>query len=340
MDSENYFKIYEAHEPANNAYLLNYGELVFVISDKSYFTVKGENIIFGAAELLYSLENKDIELHYFKVYGKKDAKITEIPKENLKHYISLYNVGFNITKFIARCVQKTNQILTDLNKKIQLNNEIAHRYYKFYFNIVDRMNKNMKGSNNQQIKNFINEKECTLPYRKGKAFSNIIPQKIAIDGIKINDFTKEYKAGAVICRQNQESGDLFILNRGKINVLLDDEEISTIAEPGTVFGEMSLLLNEPRSATLVAQNDSVINVINKASLNALSKQKPDFFLKLVVTLWERLKNNISLISDFEKLNNAKARLELEDLAKELDNLYKSQRVGWLLNLKEEINGTL
>jgi len=340
MDSENYFKIYDAHEPANKAFLLNEGELVFVISDKNYFTVKGENIIFGAAELLYSVVNKDIELHHFKVYGKKDAKITEIPKKNLKHYISLYNVGFNITKFIARCVQKTNEILTEINKQIQLNNETAHKYYKFYFNLIERMQKNMKGANNKLIEDFIDTKEQTLPYRKGKAFSNAIPPKIAIDGNRINDFTKEYKAGTVICRQNEESGDLFILNHGKINVLLDDEEISTISDPGTVFGEMSLLLNETRSATLVAKNDSVINIINKASLKALSKQKPDFFLELVITLWERLKNNIALISEFEKLNNAKARLELEELAHELDDLYKSQRIGWLLNLKEEINATL
>jgi len=340
MQKDAFSIVYDEKNIAVNAHLLKKGELVFVISEKHYFTARGENIIFGAGEVLYGIDRNCLEQRGLKVYGKKGAIISNIPNQNLKRYIQLYNIGFNITKFMAECVRKTNQILGEINQKLVMGNNASRRYYKFYYNIISRMRENSRLINHDVIEAFLTEKEDTLAYRKGKAFSNIHQEDATVLGKKLDDFTTEYATGAILCRQNEDANNLYILNQGRIKVLLNEEEIFTIHKAGTIFGEMSLFLNEPRSATLMAAEHSVVTIIRKENLKTIAEKMPDFFKNITSSLWERFKNNIIMIKEFEELNAEKARLDLQILAQELLGLYRSEKINWLITLKEEIGNAL
>ena len=340
MDNDSYKVVYDKTDIAINALLLVKGELVFTISDKSYFTVKGENIIFGAGEVLYGFQNEKLETRKMKVYKKKGAEIKKIQNDNLKNFIGLYNIGFNITKFMAKCLDKTNQIITDINQNLILGNNSSRRYYKFYFNIISRIKKIVYTKKNEILLSFINEKKETLAYRKGKIFSDIQPDEIEVEPKKLDEFLIEYEKDIVICNQHEISDEMYILNSGKVNVVLNNEVICSISKKGAVLGEMSLFLNEPRSASLIAAEKSVITVIKKDSLQLIADKMPDIFFKITTTLWERLKNNIAMIQEIEKLNSDKARMDLRILSEELVNLYKSEKLAWLLTLKEEIDNAL
>lgn len=340
MEKDAYNLVYDSSDAAVNAMLLKRGELVFVITEKHYFTVKGENIVFGAAEVLAGLKGNTVENRSLRVYSKKGAEITKIPNSNLRRFISLYNIGFNITKFIAECVRKSNQILQTINENLIMGNNASRRYYKFYYNIISRIRDNAREKNNPAVDEFLKEKEETLAYRKGKLFSDISDTEIGIEGRRIDEFTREFPAGAMICQQNQEADDLYILNNGRIKVLLDKKEISVISQAGTIFGEMSLFLNEPRSATLIAAEPSTVTIINRSSLKSVAEKMPDFFLRISITLWERFKSNINMIREFANLNTEKARLDLQILSEELMQLYKAEKVAWVLKYREEISNAL
>ena len=61
-----------------------------------------------------------------------------------------------------------------------------------------------------------------------------------------------YAAGDVVIAEGERTGSIWILLSGSVNVWRGDEPISTISRPGSVFGEISLLLDQPHGATLVA----------------------------------------------------------------------------------------
>jgi len=99
---------------------------------------------------------------------------------------------------------------------------------------------------------------------------------------------------------------------------------------------MSLFLNEPRSATLIAGTNAIVTVIGKESLPAISNQMPDFFLRIATTLWTRFKTNIEMIREMENLKPDSARTDIKNLKASLIDFMKCERIFWLKNHIDEI----
>src|SRR6516164_5087057 len=77
---------------------------------------------------------------------------------------------------------------------------------------------------------------------------------------------REYADGAVIVSQEERGDALFVLVSGRVKVVLYGESgreiiLSIFKTPGDFFGEMSLLDNEPRSATVIAAERSRLLVL-------------------------------------------------------------------------------
>src|SRR5205814_1266065 len=69
---------------------------------------------------------------------------------------------------------------------------------------------------------------------------------------------REFGAGERIVRQGDKGDSCYVVDRGRAAVYVADgasERLVALLEPGALFGEMSLLTGEPRSATVRAQGD-------------------------------------------------------------------------------------
>ncbi|RYE88567.1 MAG: cyclic nucleotide-binding domain-containing protein, partial [Hyphomicrobiales bacterium] len=53
---------------------------------------------------------------------------------------------------------------------------------------------------------------------------------------------KTFKAGELLIREGGQEGKLFVLIDGQVEVLRKETQVSYIDEPGSIFGEMSVLL--------------------------------------------------------------------------------------------------
>jgi CRP/FNR family cyclic AMP-dependent transcriptional regulator len=73
---------------------------------------------------------------------------------------------------------------------------------------------------------------------------------------------QRFSAGEVIIEQGGRSGAMFVLLQGGVEVLRDEVRVAKAAEPGMVFGEMSVLLNVPHTATVRATSDASLAVIS------------------------------------------------------------------------------
>ena len=102
-----------------------------------------------------------------------------------------------------------------------------------------------------------------------------------------------YPAGAELIRQGGRSGSLIVLKEGEVEVLRDGEFVSAIRQPGAIFGEMSILLERPHSASVRAVTDVQIYVIDDA-LSVLEAH-PAWLLQIARLLAQRVNATTALL---------------------------------------------
>lgn len=75
---------------------------------------------------------------------------------------------------------------------------------------------------------------------------------------------EQLAAGAVLLSEGETSGRLYVLQSGTVEVLRGDTQVALIEEAGAMFGEMSVLLNQPHTATVRAQTPITVHVFDDA----------------------------------------------------------------------------
>ncbi len=107
---------------------------------------------------------------------------------------------------------------------------------------------------------------------------------------------KNVKMGDVIIKIGDPANQVYILKKGKLQAFqLNTQGQKTILgeiNPGEFFGEMAYFNAEPRSASIIALEDSELIEIPLATFDRAIYQKPAWAMKLIETLSKRLKKYI------------------------------------------------
>ena len=123
--------------------------------------------------------------------------------------------------------------------------------------------------------------------------SNIVLFKDFKDNIevlkKIERLFKEMKAkkGEVIIKEGNEGDELYIIKSGAVRILkntLQNEAYTVVnlsADQHVFFGEIGLLLNDKRSATVTAEVDSTFMVTNRKKFLDFGEKEP--YIALLIT---------------------------------------------------------
>jgi CRP/FNR family transcriptional regulator, cyclic AMP receptor protein len=75
-----------------------------------------------------------------------------------------------------------------------------------------------------------------------------------------------YQAGETVLSAASTTGRLLILKQGTVAVLKEGVEIARVTEPGAVFGELSVLLDQPHTAEVRALETSQFHVADGATI--------------------------------------------------------------------------
>jgi CRP-like cAMP-binding protein len=95
-------------------------------------------------------------------------------------------------------------------------------------------------------------------------------------------------AGAVLTEQGKPGRECFIIQRGTANVYVGGEHINTLG-PGTIVGEMALISNRPRSATVVAETPMTLLSLDTEHFRTLLEEMPKAGRAVMSLLDERLR---------------------------------------------------
>jgi NTE family protein len=98
--------------------------------------------------------------------------------------------------------------------------------------------------------------------------------------------------GEVLMRQGEPGDSLYLLVSGRLRVYVEEEgQARAVREisRGEIIGEMSLVSDAPRSATVVATRDSVLVMLGKDDFVRLQTQSPAVTMALTRQIVERLR---------------------------------------------------
>ena len=113
------------------------------------------------------------------------------------------------------------------------------------------------------------------------------------------------KRGQVLVREGEAGEEMFVVLRGSMviskAVTGRVEQVLARIGPGDFFGEMSLFDRSPRSATVQADADATLLVLDREALRRLTEQSPRaaaaFFQALVQVFIERLRASGDLVAE-------------------------------------------
>jgi CRP-like cAMP-binding protein len=92
--------------------------------------------------------------------------------------------------------------------------------------------------------------------------------------------------GAELTTQGKPGREFFLLTGGTARCLVDGRQIATF-EAGDFFGEMALLGRRPRNATVVAEADVEVLVLNASEFRGLLDSSPSISEKVHAAATER-----------------------------------------------------
>ena len=94
-----------------------------------------------------------------------------------------------------------------------------------------------------------------------------------------------YQSGETVIVDGSKTDRLLILKKGNVAIVKEDTEIAKVAEPGAVFGELSVLLGQPHTADVHALETSQFHIANATTL---FEQNPMAVLCVATVLAHRL----------------------------------------------------
>lgn len=178
-----------------------------------------------------------------------------------------------------------------------------------------------------------------------RAPSRIIPR--AFPGIKPNEIeeliansqVRSYLPGAMLCRENELEDRFYMILEGDVEVTKSinntDARLLKTLGPGDFFGEMALIHNAPRAATVRAKTPLTTLELDKAGFNRVLHNSSSIAMAMVREISNRLRQNDQMAVD-------DLRIRASELAEAYQKLAEQElaRREFLTNIAHELRTPL
>ena len=123
-------------------------------------------------------------------------------------------------------------------------------------------------------------------------FSGLDPSELAA----IASVTEEldYTEGRVVIKQNDPGESLFLIIQGRVQVVMEEAEgqevLLNYIEAGGAFGEMALIDDNPRSATIRTVEPCRFLILHKQEFKDIAMEFPRVTLQICSVLSQRIRD--------------------------------------------------
>jgi len=132
-----------------------------------------------------------------------------------------------------------------------------------------------------------------------RAFPGIKPEEV--QEIIANSRIQEYPPETVICKENEIGNIFYMILEGDFEVskIINNTEKRLLKSltAGDFFGEMALIHNAPRAATVTTTTNAIVLELDKEGFDRVLKHSPSVALAMVSEISNRLRQNDQLAID-------------------------------------------
>lgn len=178
-----------------------------------------------------------------------------------------------------------------------------------------------------------------------RAPSRIIPR--AFPGIKPNEIeeliansqVRSYAPGSILCHENAVEDRFYMILEGDVEVtkVINNAETRLLKTlgPGDFFGEMAIIHNAPRAATVTAKTHLTTLELDKAGFDRVLRKSSSIAMAMVSEISERLRENDQLAVEDLRMRAAELAQAYQKLAEQ-----ELARREFLTNVAHELRTPL
>ncbi len=335
MTRANYIRLYSAGDAPDAAYLLGSGTMYFFSSQTDRYAIKGTNLIVGATELILGSAAGVDTVRLETAVMEQGSQVKKISAGKFIDNLDSYSFILNTCMVLAKQVSLTNEIISRNIEAMREDDRKLKEISVEYYRTIASVRKEYDKRKLPYLKEIIVKFENSLVYKRGEAFDRSLEPERVAPMTTMKDRYRDIAPGEMICQEGTAGDEMYVLHSGTLEVLIGGNQVATLSEPGTIIGEMALLLGEKRTASLRSKNNVVITGITKNDLKEIAEKERGLFLSIAISLAKKHYFNIDKIHRVNELVIEK-ELEgrVEDVDKKMQELNKSR--SELSSLKNEV----
>jgi CRP/FNR family cyclic AMP-dependent transcriptional regulator len=154
--------------------------------------------------------------------------------------------------------------------------------------------------------------------RSVRLFRNVEDPELGILAESLRE--RPLRRGQILLREGDSGDEMFLVRSGSLviskGVTGRVEQVLARVGPGDFFGEMALFDRSPRSATIQADSDTMLLILDRAGLSKLTEVSPRaaaaFFESLVIIFIERLRASGDLVAEVTRWGLEATGLDVEN----------------------------
>lgn len=113
--------------------------------------------------------------------------------------------------------------------------------------------------------------------------------------------TVRFKKGATIIHEGTTGSNAYLVLSGSVEVYKkvgDEKLVLSRLVKGNIFGEMSLVDDKPRSATIVALEDTEVRILSRERFESMLEQNPRAVIPLLKQVFQRVRYLNQMVTAF------------------------------------------
>lgn len=123
-----------------------------------------------------------------------------------------------------------------------------------------------------------------------------------------------HEAGDVIVQEGSHGSAVYVVSSGKVEIskmVQGKKVVLDILGPGDIFGEMSYLDPAPRSATAIALEDTVLELLDRNFLDREFNQISSDFREIICSLVRRMRKTTQSLAYSPRRSEERARAKIK-----------------------------
>lgn len=307
-------RLYSQNDQASNAWMVEGAQFSLGYMGLEGNIVSSRKAILGVAEMLADSESGEPRSRAFDLYCTAES-CREVSSDELMTMQKTFDGGYLVNESLSLTLVACNELyVSELTK---LSSDLSH-YEKQSVGFaaliedlatVDHLNSlEFLRTKKEQWKKLDIYKDGHVFGRHHRLWS------IALSASKISPFTVKFAKNSEICREGQTADCMYVLLQGRIAVTKSGRYLASIEKEGQGFGEVALFLDGRRSASLTAEEDSVLYRIPKDGLKQFFDHHNMIFRNMAVTTSLRIFDTFERLTTLHKLqkSNSECNRRLEE----------------------------